>query len=302
MNDDVSIAFVTMVRDEPFFLPRWIAHYARHVPKSRLFILLDGGDQQLPREAEGCQIISLPRRPPAAGWDRNRWDLLSNFAGTLLTRFEIVVVNDVDELIVTDPGSGEDLVTALSRARDCGVLSPFALEIIHRLDRDSPSFDYGRPILEQRRHARLNASYCKPCILSKPVCWSVGGHYSDFPVLNLDRNLYLFHLRFIDLGMLVRRQGSRNEIMSLAARDNEAWPEGGEVAGSGWSKSSEDMKQFLQSFVAKGEPIDNDLDFGWQRRKIQEHWSWDEKQGVWKHPRLHNRRTYVIPDRFLGLF
>lgn len=302
MDQETPIAFVTMVRNEPFFLPRWIAHYARHVPKSQLFILLDGGDQEPVAEAQGCQIITLPRLPPSAGWDRNRWDLLAAFSRTLLTRFEVVVVNDVDELIVPDPQSGEGLVSALLRARDCGVLSPFALEIIHRLDRE-PSFDPARPVLEQRRHARVNASYCKPCILSKPVHWSVGGHYSDFPTLSLDKTLYLFHLRFLDLDMLGRRQESRNLIVSAPQQgEGNAGVRKTDIAGSGWKTSSSEMEAFLQSFVETGVPIDNDLDFGWQRKKIEKNWEWDESQQVWKHPRLHNRRSYVIPERFVGLF
>lgn len=302
MDHDIPIAFVTMVRDEPFFLPRWIAHYARHVPRSQLFILLDGADQAPVPQAQGCQVIALPRLPPSAGWDRNRWDLLGAFARTLLTRFEVVVVNDVDELIVPDPQAGEDLVTALLRARDLGVLSPFALEIVHRLDREPP-FDPARPVLDQRRHARVNATYCKPCILSRPVHWSVGGHYSDFPTLNLDRTLYLFHLRFLDLDMLVRRQESRNRIVS-APGPEDAGPAARhkEVAGAGWKTSSGEMESFLRSFVEQGEPIDNDLDFGWQRKRIEKRWDWDDAQQVWKHPRLHNRRSYVIPDRFVGLF
>ena len=49
-------------------------------------------------------------------------------------------------------------------------------------------------------------------------------------------------------------------------------------------------------------PVDNDFDFGWHRRRIASEWYHDEEVGVWRHQRLHNRKTYRIPDCFVGLF
>ena len=295
----MSIAFATMTRNEGYFLPKWIQYYSQYVRKDQLYILLDGGDQLLPEESVGCQIISLPRRGYGRGWDRNRWDALQNFAGLLLSRYDVVVLGDVDELIVCDPLSGETLLPALARARQEEVISPFAVEVIHRTDLE-PSLDLDRPILKQRRFARVNASYCKPCVISKPVCWSVGGHYSDHPTLNLDPSLYLFHLRFVDRNMLIERQRSRIAIIQegLLAQTGGNEP----VAGAGWSKGLIEIDEFLESFIRKGAPIDNGFVFDWQRTKIQGSWEWDEDQGVWCHPKLHNRRTYIIPERFSDFF
>lgn len=285
-----------MVRDEPFFLPRWIAHYAAHVPKSQLFILFDGADQPVPPEAAGCHCLTLPRAEMTTGWDERRWKMLADYTAALLGRFEVVVTGDVDELILADPASGETLPQAILRARDVGVISPFALEVVQRLDLEPAPLDPGQPILGQRRHVRINASYCKPCITSRPIRWSVGGHYSSHPDLHLDRVLHLFHLRFIDHAMLAARQASRHAATAGQGRGAEI------VAGGGWTKAADEMGAFLETFVAAGPPISDDFRFDWQRKRIEASWQHDPCQGIWRHDRLHNRKTYALPDRFLGLF
>lgn len=289
------VAFVTMVRDERIFLPLWVRYYARFVPRENLFVIMDGLDQSPPPECEGCQVLRLPQRPAVAGWDIARWQMLSDFAAALLGRFETVVLNDVDELVVLDPQFGTDLVSELRATREAGVISPFALEIVHRADLEPEPFDSSRPVLDQRRFVRLNASYCKPCIASERVRWSIGGHRSDFPRLSLSRRLFLFHLKYVDRDLLLARQAQRR------AHVTESGVPASEVAGSGWRKSSSRAEAFLDSFVANGPPEVHDFSFDWQRRRIEESWKLDEASGFWTHCRLHNRRTYVLPDRFRGL-
>ncbi len=291
-----SIAFATMVGDEPFFLPLWIDYYARFVPKSQVFILVDGAHRSLPAQAQGCQVIVLPHVTPGPGWDRARWQMISSFVATLLHRFDVVAFNDVDEILLADPACGVDLLTLIGRARALGVISPFALELLHRTDLEPAPLHANAPILSQRRYARINASYCKPCITSRAVNWSVGGHYCDFPDLHLDPQLYLLHLRFADRDMLLARQASRQALMTPA-------PEGAEVvAGAGWSKGALEMAHFLQSFVETGPPLEGDFSFDWQRKRITKSWTYDAEAAIWRHNKLHNRKTYCIPSRFAALF
>ena len=290
-----GIAFATMVGEEPFFLPLWIDYYARFVPKSQLFILVDGPQRSLPPQVQGCQVIVLPHVTPGPGWDRARWQMISSFTATLLHRFDVVAFNDVDEILLADP-AGADLLTLIARAQQVGVISPFALELLHRTDLEPLALHADAPILSQRRFARINASYCKPCVTARPVNWSIGGHYSDFPTLNLDPNLYLLHLRFADRDMLLDRQNARQALMTPTAAGAEV------VAGAGWSKGAKEMEHFLQSFIEAGPPIEGDFSFDWQRKRIAKSWAIDAEAGIWRHDRLHNRKTYTIPPRFAALF
>ncbi len=296
MPEAPTIAFVTMVRDDHVFLRLWVDYYARHVPRNHLFILLDGFDQTAPDFTAGCQIINLPRVPPGPGWDERRWTMLADFNATLLGRFDVVVLNDVDEIIVPDPASGISLLDAVARAREVGVINPFAVDVVHRHDICPDPIDPMQPILRQRPHVRVTEVYAKPCITSVPVRWNLGGHEADFPKLNLDPALYLFHLRFIDRDMLLARQATRLAITQAASPDQPI------VAGVGWSMSLNGVEGFLLSLQEEGAPVENDFQFDHKRRRIMSGWRKQEPSGLWRRGKIHNlRRTYVIPERFRDL-
>jgi hypothetical protein len=291
-----NIAFVTMVRDDHVFLRLWVDYYARHVPRNQLFILLDGFDQTPPDFTAGCQIVTLPRSTPGPGWDMKRWTMLADFNATLLGRFDVVVLNDVDEIIVPDPAAGVSLLDALSRAREVGVITPFAVEVVHRYDITPEPLDPDKPILRQRPHVRLNSTYAKPCITSVPVRWNQGGHRSDYPKLNMVGSLFLFHLHYMDREMLLARQATRNAIMQASEPDKTV------VAGPSWSQSGSEAVSFLQSLQTEASPVDNDFQFDWQRNRMIAGWQQDKTNGEWKHGRVHNRhRTYLVPERFRDL-
>jgi hypothetical protein len=291
-----KIAFATMVRDDHVFLRLWVDYYARHVPRQHLFILLDGFDQTPPDFTAGCQIITLPRSTPGPGWDMRRWTMLADFNATLLGRFDVVVLNDVDEIIVPDPASGVSLLDALARAREVGVVTPFGVEVVHRFDICPQPIDTTRPILRQRPHVRLNAHYSKPCINAVPVRFDTGGHYSDFPTLNLDTALYLFHLHFFDRSALKARQATRNAIMQASKPDQPT------VAGSTWAISPDAVDDYLISFQAKGAPVETDFQFEQKRRRITSGWHYHEPSGFWWRGKIHDRsQTYVVPERFRDL-
>jgi hypothetical protein len=296
-TEEPLVCFATMVRDDALFLRLWIAHYERLVPRDHLVILIDGLDQPVPDFADGCQVIRMPRPAVGKDWGVQRWVMLSDLNTLLLNRFEIVVLNDVDEILVVDPDRGVSLMDAIARAKDVGVLSPFAVELVHRTDICPEPIDFSRPIIGQRPHVRLNASYNKPCITTVPVRWSLGAHYSDFPTLNLDPDIYLFHLRYFDLETLKARQGRRFAFTRSAT---DAGVEG--VSGNGWNKSSKDVEDFLLSLQEKGEPQDSDFGFDWQRKRMTSDWARDEEAGIWRHAKFANRRTYKVPERFHNLF
>lgn len=290
-----TIAFVTMVRDDHFFLRLWVEHYARHVPRHHLFILLDGFDQTPPPFAEGCQIITLPRSTPGPGWDMRRWTMLADFNATLLGRFDVVVLNDVDEIIIADPASGIPLLAALARARDVGVITPFAVEVVHRHDICPAPLDPTRPILRQRPHVRIREIYSKPCVSAVRLRWGTGGHRSNHPKLTLDPALYLFHLQFLDRDMLLQRQALRNAIMQGAQS-------GLPIAGATWAEPPAAMDSVLASLQEKGDPIESDFRFERQRRRMANGWLKNESTGFWKLGKIHDTlTTYKIPERFLDL-
>lgn len=263
---------------------------------------MDGFDQTPPDFAAGCQIITLPRSEPGPGWDLRRWKMLADFNAALLGRFDVVVLNDVDEIIVPDPARGIPLLDALGRAREVGVITPFAVEVVHRFDICPAPIDPDRPILRQRPHVRVHSSYAKPCITSVPVRWSVGAHRSDFPRLHLDETLFLFHLRYLDRDLLLARQTTRNDFVRGArGQDDTSGNEEDVIAGVGWAKSTRELDRFLRE-LQQTKPEDKDFRFDWQRRRIARSWVKDEGADLWRHGKMVGKQTYLVPDRFQDIF
>ncbi|WP_348539118.1 glycosyltransferase family 2 protein [Ruegeria sp. R8_1] len=285
-----------MVRNDEFFLKLWVDYYARFVPRQNLYILVDGDDSALPDTLQGCQVITFPQNQPSRGWDRKRWNFLSQFASSLTYRFDVVIGGDVDELIVLDPLVGNDPVQYILQQTNAQVISPFAIEVVQRVDLE-PALDAQRPILEQRRYGRTNAFYCKPCITRAPISWSLGQHYSNHPRLNLSSDLFLFHLRFFDRDTLLERQKQRYLHIT---NDNSDIVQG--VAGAGWAQSVEQVSAELQSFADYGPPETNDFSFEHLRKQIKKKWRFEEKRQIWKHAKFSGQSTFVIPERFSSVF
>ena len=293
MNNNVAVW--TMIRNEDYFLKLWISYYGQFVPRENMFIIVDGADSTLPDGLEGCQIITFPKGKVAPGWDKRRWEFLSHFASALTARFDLVVGGDVDELIVLDPQFGDDPFAHILADTTAPVISPFAIELVHRVDLEAP-LDQSRPILAQRAFGRINMWYSKPCIIRAPIRWSLGQHFSTHPELHLSQKLFLFHLRYLDHDMLLRRQKLRMAHVSDA---DGAVVSG--VAGVGWQQEASEISDFLHSFVTHGPPVETNFAFGPLRKRMYRGWE-KGRGGFWKHARVHRMTTYRIPERFRTAF
>ena len=290
------LAFVTNIRDEPVFLPLWVGHYEKIVPRAHLFVIVDGMDDVLPPSVAGVQVIRMPKGAAKPGWEDERWRMITAFVNALHERFDVVVMNDVDEFLIADPECGTPLVEALAEAVQVGVISPFAVDVIHRVDLEPAALRPDQPILRQRRHVRVHSAYCKPCIIARPVRLSPGGHQSDFPTLHLSRKLFLFHLRAMDRDMMVARQAKRRQMVT----DPEGRITEG-IAGAGWNLGDAEIDAYLAKFIERRAPEAGDFAFDWQRARIESVWQRDRATGFWQHGMIRNWRPYVIPDRFLDL-
>ena len=110
-----KIAAITMARNDMFFLSRWIAYYGEQLGNENLYVLLDGTDQEVPENAENVNVTKLEHvdMSRAAG-DKYRIGKLSDLAGQLLEKYDIVIGCDADEFLVVDPNLNVGLAQYLS--------------------------------------------------------------------------------------------------------------------------------------------------------------------------------------------
>ncbi|MEO0502603.1 MAG: glycosyltransferase family 2 protein, partial [Pseudomonadota bacterium] len=186
-----TVAAVTMVRDDAFFLKAWLRHYGEMFGRENCYIVNHGRGAEVAQLAEGCNIFGIPG-DPHKNFDVKRWQLLNNLVEGLRKYYKHIIVGDVDELVVWDPGEDGSLLEFLRQSPKGKVFTPLGLEVIHRVDlEEAPIEDH---ILGPRRHVRPAPHYSKPCIVSAPVKIARGGHFTQFDKLLTPEALFLFHL------------------------------------------------------------------------------------------------------------
>ena len=146
-----NICALTMVRNDEFFLKRWVDYYSAQLGPANLYVYFDGEDQVVPDFCAGINVCVRPRTPgQVAAADRGRIDFLSGQAADLLKRYDMVIGTDVDEFLVVDPTLGVSLVEYLSSLSPRTSYSGLGVDVGQHLDREGEIRD-DAPFLEQRR-------------------------------------------------------------------------------------------------------------------------------------------------------
>lgn len=292
----MSIAYVTMVYNDKFFLELWLGYYRKFTSSKNIYIVTHGPQPYVHDIAGDCNIVEIERDPRNPRLDQDRMSFLSTFCSELTEKHSRVVMNDVDEIIALDPDVAWDLDAYISNIpSSVKVISPLGLEVIHRFDIES-DYDYSRKMFDQRQFVRMNGWYTKPNITSVPIVWGPDGHGCSYDTLYVDDNLYTFHLKWFDQNTHVRRHEER-----LGFRFNDK--DGNEViigAGS-WGWSAQAYRIVTNSFLKF--PIFSEkesFDFTAQRERVRSSFQ-EAKPGMYKIHWFVEHKLHTLPDRFIGM-
>ena len=225
------VAAVTMAYNEPDFAPLWAAHYAAELGARNCFVVDHGSDDGSLDALGGVNLLRIPRSPQD---DRRRARFVSQFCASLLTWYDAVLHTDIDEILVADPARHASLATyAASDPRP--VVSAIGLDLVHVPDRERP-LARGLPVTRQRHWLRFSSAMCKPVLIRRAVDWAPGFHS-----VNADPEwgeLYLFHLRYADLG---------RGLLRLAKTRTQPWQE--EAAGAHQRMTDADWEAMLRAMA-----------------------------------------------------
>ncbi len=189
------LAVVTMVYNEPVFLPVWLRHYAGQAGAANCFVLDHGSDDGSTAAAALAQasVLRLPRSPQDDG---RRCGFVSDVCASLLNWYDAVIYTDVDELLVADPAVHASLAGLASTLDRDAVVTATGFDVIHVPDEEL-ALDWDRPVTLQRSWLRTSSAMCKPVVIRRRVAWAPGFHcIDDVPRFG---PLFLFHLRYADL-------------------------------------------------------------------------------------------------------
>ena len=207
-----KICALTMVRNDEFFLRKWVAYYSAQIGAANLYVYFDGEDQVVPDFCEGINVCVRERVPgQVAAADRGRIDFLSSQASELLKNYDMVIGTDVDEFLVVDPQLGVSLSEFLSRLPARVSYSGLGIDVGQHLGKES-EIDESVSFLKQRHYARLSTRYSKSTVITKPVRWGSGFHRVRNTNFKIIKDLYLFHFGCVDMKRLEAKFSDKDKI------------------------------------------------------------------------------------------
>ncbi len=199
------ICAITMVRNDEFFLRRWVRYYSEELGAENVYVFMDGKDQVAPDFCKDISVTICERvNGMVARADKGRINFLSDRASELFERYDIVIGTDVDEFLVVDPLVGKTLREYLSGVKCHTTVSGLGIDVGQHLDSEV-EIDDSKPLLQQRKYGFLSSRYTKANTLMRPARWGSGFHRVKGHNFHIDSNLYLFHFGSVDFKMLESR-------------------------------------------------------------------------------------------------
>lgn len=214
----LKVCALTMVRNDDFFLRRWVDYYSAALGRENLYIYFDGKDQAVPDFCAGCNVTVSERlqggaetrsnkgRREVAMADKARINFLSEQAARLLERYDMAIGTDVDEFLAVDPALGLSLREFLALHRDRVTVSGLGVDVGENLTCEKP-IDPSELLLTQRGYGYLSSRYTKASVITRPVRWGSGFHRVKGHNFHIAKGLYLFHFGSVDLGRIRERLG-----------------------------------------------------------------------------------------------
>lgn len=209
-----KIAALTMVRNDDFFLRKWVEYYGAQLGRENLYIFYDGMDQVVAPFCEGTHAElheKIGHRLVSA--EKERLKFLSHQASLLLTQcgYDLVIGVDADEFIVVDPKLGKSLPEYLSSLKIDISVSGLGLDFGQKLG-EEPDITDNLPFLRQRHYAQIGTRYTKPSIIAKPCRWGSGFHRIKGHNFHIAKDLYLFHFGYFDKKRLEARFSDKDRL------------------------------------------------------------------------------------------
>ncbi len=289
----MSIAAITMVRNEPDYVERWARHYGSQVGFSNCYIIDHSSEDESLDELDQVNILKYPK----IRLDREKKaKIISHICSDLCKKYDSIVFTEVDELLFVDPRYFKNLPECIA-AMEGSYLNAIGFEVVHIPKLDSENFDAFKevlhqsfPVSNQRKWICFNSSLCKPSVMSKSFDWASEPYSLLPPRFN---HLYLMKLRFSDLASaLLRIQRKKNDpLVSHKEEVNIDFNE-------------DEWKRVFFDFASRPQwnPKDIDMTFGdlqkllWESTLIHENGSSQLKLSI------QSQNLWPIADRFRGRF
>lgn len=213
------IAAITMVRNDQFFLHKWVEYYGKELGRENLFVYFDGKDQIIPDFCNGINTHVVDKiGQTVVSSDKGRIKFISEKASALFSSgYDIVIGGDADEYLVVDPRTGKSLPEFLSDTKIDVCVSGLGLDFGQRLGEEA-DLTLDRPFLSQRRFAQIGTRYTKASVICRPCRWGSGFHRVKGHNFHICPDLFMMHFGYSDLRMIENRLSDSDRLSQGWAR------------------------------------------------------------------------------------
>ena len=274
------IAALTMVRNDDFYLRKWVEYYGGQIGRENLFVYFDGTDQEIPAFCQGVHAQKVEKiGATVVEHDKGRLQFLSARAAELFSAgYELVIGTDADEFVVVDPALGKTLPEYLSRLEINGSVSALGLDFGQKMGEEADITE-DRPFLQQRHYAQLGTRYTKASVLAEPLQWGSGFHRVKGHNFHIAKDLYLFHFGYFDMKRIQDRFRDKDRL------------------AQGWEKHMHKRSRTIRLVTEL-----KARDFGRWTRFARICQTLVRPPYAWNKPAMFGLRIIVrIPDRFKNL-
>lgn len=196
-------AVFTVVKDEKYFLPRWLKHYQKYFDNKDIFVLdhqtKDGSTKNLP-----VKTILIENEQ---AYDHN-WltAKVCFFQKELLNEYECVLFSEADEFVYTVEQPLNDFINDIFlKDSDINYLTTVTYELIQNLDNELPLKETDI-ILEKRKYWCPYFTFGNKTLLSKiPLKWLNGFHKVEHLEPCFKHPFFMLHLHKWDFELMCER-------------------------------------------------------------------------------------------------
>ncbi len=277
-----KICALTQVRNDNFFLKKWIEYYGKELGRENLYIYMDGEDQQIPDFCDGVNVTIKKKvyYDSVIKSEKMRIKYLNDRAAELFEKYDIVIGTDCDEFLIVDPNINTTLREYLSKAESPTVsISGLGIDVGQFRGREEP-IDLNIPLLGQRSYGYISTRYTKPNTLLRPARWGSGFHRVKWRDFFIGSHLFLFHFGSMDYNILAERNTT-----------------------NGWSERHFNKRTSTITIISESNlPVDQDKSWDADTKELRELQQRQRPFYAPNKPSMRGRDVVLrIPERFFGI-
>ena len=206
-------AIFTIVKDEYYFLPKWIKYYSQFFDKNDMFIL----DHETKDGSTTGLGVNVKLISNGLAFD-HLWlvEQVQSFQSELLQQYEVVVFTEVDEILYGLNEPLDKLIDGFIKDENKKFLTSIGYEIRQDIGNEKPLL-LDDNIMQYRDYWFRYTSYDKTLITKVPLKYGFGFHECNY-TKSFD-NLYMLHLHRVDLDIMIDRRSKRATQWNLKQDD-----------------------------------------------------------------------------------